>query len=338
MYFETSEYLQLFWLLPAVGFFYLLSWMAYWRWQKALEKRPHQFQTKLPSWFLRVFKALGYSLSLIFIIISLADPYYQKPVPENVYQGIRVYFLVDISKSMEGAEDILPNRLAASKQELEDFRMSLEGDYEFAIVPFSGGASSYYFTPAVSRPAFIDAVRELDSELIFYPGTDLISAFIGLKEMIDGFGFNEDDVNLVILLSDGGKEESFAVNRAELQKAVSQISELDFKVYSFGVGGLKPTPIVERRDDGVFTAYVKDEKTGKRQYSVLDEGILKNIAGWGGGRYYRFENSGDLGKNLKSIIEENRQLKEVRTRYEKTSLRFWFLLSAIIILLMGRGK
>lgn len=337
MKFENPEYLQLFWLLPAVGFFYLLSWKMYWQWQKALEKKPHQFQTKLPSWPLRFFKAFGYCLGLALIVLALADPYYQKPVPENVYKGVRVYFLVDVSKSMVSAEDVPPNRLEATKKELEDFRASLDGDYEFAIIPFASFASSYYFTPAVSKPAFIDGVRELDDDIFFYQGTDLIGAFIGLKEMVDGFGFNKEDVNLVVLLSDGGKEESFAVNRIDLQNAIHDVTKFDFKVYACGVGGLQPAPLIERNDRGEFISYMKDG-AGKRYYSVLDEDILKAVADWGDGRYFRFENQGDLGKNLKLVIEENRQLKEVRTHYDKTSLRFWFLLSAIVILLLGRGK
>ncbi len=338
MGFDAPEYLQLFWLLPAVGFFYLLSWMAYWRWQEMSKKKLYQFQVKLPSWFLRFFKAFGYCFALSLIVLALADPYYQKPVSENIYKGVRVYFLVDISNSMESAEDVLPNRLTATKKEIENFCLNLEGDYEFAVIPFASDASSYYFTPAVSKPAFIDAVRELDGDLIFYGGTDLITAFLGLKEMVDGFGFNKEDTNLVVLLSDGGKEEAFAINRSELQQAIGNVVQFNFKIYTFGVGGLKPAPLVERGDNGEFISYLKDEKTGKRYYSVLDEGILQSVAGWGGGKYFRFENPGDLNNNLKNIIEENRQLKEVRTRYEKTSLRFLFLCSAIIIFILGRGK
>ena len=336
MGFDTTEYLQLFWLLPAVGFFYLLSWMAYLRWQKISKKKLYQFQVKLPSWFLRFFKAFGYCSALALIILALADPYYQKPVSENVYKGVRVYFLVDISNSMESAEDVLPNRLAAAKKEIENFCLNLEGDYELAIIPFASDASSYYFTPAVSKPAFIDAVNELNGDLIFYKGTDLITAFLGLKKMIDGFGLNNEDVNLAILLSDGGKEEAFTVNRVELQQAINNITQFNFKIYAFGVGGLQPTPLIERGNNGEFLSYLKDEVTGKRYYSVLDEGILKSVAGWGGGKYFRFDNPGDLNNNLKNIIEENRQLKEVRIRYDKTSLRFLFLCFAVVIFLLGK--
>lgn len=290
-------------------------------------------QLLLPSWRLRVLKAGLSGLGLAAIIVAIADPYYQKAITEPVYRGVRLYFLIDVSNSMKFAEDIAPNRLEAAKKEINDAYLSLSGSYEAALIPFAGEASNYYFPPSNSQIAFLDALRDLDTNLIEAPGTDLVVAFVGLNQMVGHFGHDKEAVNLAILLSDGGKEESFSVNRVDLEKSVRSLTKIGFRCYAFGVGGEKPAPLVKREFDGTFAGYVQDKN--RTVYSLLDKDILKKVAeDWGNGEYVPFGKGGELATRLKEIVEKNRQVKEIKTRYEKTSLRIWFLVSAVLIFLV----
>src|SRR4029077_15774076 len=64
---------------------------------------------------------LGFSLfilSLVLLVFGLADPYIIKT--NYPYKDLRLFFLLDISKSMAYAEDIKPNRLKAAKDEIKN--------------------------------------------------------------------------------------------------------------------------------------------------------------------------------------------------------------------------
>ena len=333
--FGRPEWLWLLWLIPVYLLVTFYSWSRFWKFDRWLQKKPYLYKKNLPPWWRRCAKALFYAIGITSIVLALADPHYQKAIPENVYKGIRIYFLFDISRSMEMCEDVKPNRLAAAKNEIKNSYDQFEGAYEVAIVPFAGEASPYYFPPSFNSLSFYLSLDFLNGDLIPIPGSDLIAAFDAVDLLVNAFGLRTDTVNMAVLLSDGGQDENSTLNRAQLQKAVKPLLDKKFRIYTIGIGGKEPTPLVKRDWAGNFEGYLTDKKTQRPYTSQIDEETLKIIANIGNGRYELFKQGGELKKTLEKIVEENRQLLEVKYSYREESARLWFFLAGITIFLFG---
>ena len=71
--------------------------------------------SNIPSWKRRYLSYFLQVLSLLVLILGLTDPYILHKTKQKEYKDIRLIFVVDVSRSMVYAEDILPNRLASTK-------------------------------------------------------------------------------------------------------------------------------------------------------------------------------------------------------------------------------
>jgi Ca-activated chloride channel family protein len=252
---------------------------------------------------------------------------------DKEYKDIRLIFVLDVSRSMIYAEDIPPNRLTAMKQQVKDFYLKLDGIYECSILPFAGDANPYFCPLTKSRSSFVTMLDELDWRSAPSFGTDLNKAMESVRDVyvkqdkIDKSGFN-----IIILISDGGKEEAIAVNRIQLLKVSRELANKNFKIYTIGVGGDKPCPLVLRDSKGSFIDYVNEN--GRIATSQLDEEILRQLADIGHGKYYNLNASAALASDLKEIVIENQALVTERIRPEKLPLQ-GYLFSVTVCLLFG---
>lgn len=288
--------------------------------------------SRLPRWNRRILCYLLYGIAVTSTILGLAEPYILEDIKDKQYQNIRLIFVVDVSRSMVYAEDISPNRLEAVKKEIKEFYKSLDGAYDCAILPFAGDTNPYFCPFTNSKDSFLTMLNELEWQSAPTLGTDITKAIEAVKDVyIKKDKIDKSGLNIIILLSDGGKEEALGTNRPELIKLTREIAAKNFKIYTVGVGGDKPCPLVLRNEKGDFIKYVTDEN-GNPSYSQMDEEILKQLAEIGHGKYYQLNASAELSYDLNEVIKENRKLVSEKVRQEKLHLQV-YLFSITVCLL-----
>jgi Ca-activated chloride channel family protein len=268
--------LPLLWLLllaPALAAFF--AW-ALWRKAKLLRRFAESQMLRrlvagasLPR---QLLKAALLLLAVAFLALALARP--QWGAKEEVIQrkGLDVVVAVDVSLSMF-AEDIKPNRIARSKQEILRFAGNLQGD-RVALVAFAGDA--FLQCPLTSDySAFRIFLDVLDPSLIEAPGTDIARALdVSLKAFPEGDGKHR----VLVLLTDGEDHSGRAL--AAARRAADQ----GVRIYTVGVGSASgvPIPVVDGRGN---KAYKRDGR-GNLVTSRMDPELLREIARLGGGSFY----------------------------------------------------
>jgi Ca-activated chloride channel family protein len=268
--------LPLLWLLllaPALAAFF--AW-ALWRKAKLLRRfaesqmlRRMVAGASLPR---QLLKALLLLLAVAFLALALARP--QWGAKEEVIQrkGLDVVVAVDVSLSMF-AEDIKPNRIARSKQEILRFAERLQGD-RVALVAFAGDA--FLQCPLTSDySAFRIFLDVLDPSLIEAPGTDIARALdVSLKAFPEGDGKHR----VLVLLTDGEDHSGRAL--AAAKRAAGQ----GVRIYTVGIGSASgvPIPVVDGRGN---KAYKRDGR-GNLVTTRMDPELLREIARLSGGSFY----------------------------------------------------
>jgi hypothetical protein len=286
----------------------------------------------VPSKLIRFSIGFLILLCVTGIIIGLAEPYIFLKDYIIKYENVRLIFIVDVSPSMAYAEDIAPNRLQASKEEIKKIYGSLDGKYTFCLIPFAGEPNPYYCPPTSSSDAFLMMLQELD---LFTEGTDITAAIEAFNKIIvKEYKLDESGVNLVILLSDGGREEALATERIKLLNIVRDLGRKNFKFYAVGVGGKEATPLIRRNNDKQFIDYQKDQY-GKTEYSKLDEEILEKIAKVGNGRYFNFQAKDELVGFLNDVIKENRVAGGSSVVFKRQYLQSYLFACAAIMLFIS---
>lgn len=319
-------------LLPILG---SLVW-AIWTFKK-LDEVPDigDFLTysNIPTWRRRVFVYVTYVVAMSVCMTALAEPYIFVPTKDKEYSEIRIIFLVDVSRSMVYAEDVPPNRLEATRKQIREFYTSLDGIYECSILPFAGDVNPYFCPFTRTRLSFFGALDELDWRSAPTLGTDLTKATEAIQDIyIKKDKVDKSGLNIVILFSDGGREEALATNRIKLLQITRELSSKNFRIYTVGVGSDKATPLIVRDNKGSFVRYITDANN-QIATSQLDEEILKQIADNGNGVYYSLNASTALASDLDKVIKENRKLVSEKTKLEKFQLQP-YLFSVTVCLLM----
>jgi Ca-activated chloride channel family protein len=167
---------------------------------------------------------------------------------------------------------------------------------------------------------------------LFTQGTNIAAAIEAFNNIIvKEYKLDQSGVNLVILLSDGGKEEALATDRIKLLNIVKNLGSKNFKFFTVGVGGKEAAPLIERDNKGNFINYVKDD-LGKAAYSKLDEEILEGVAKAGKGRYFNFQVKDELVGFLDGVIKENRTAGGIDISYKKYYLQAWLFAFAAVLL------
>lgn len=290
--------------------------------------------SRIPNLTTRLVVCLLYLLAIFTCISAFSEPFVYYESKDKEYSNIRIIFVVDVSRSMVYAEDVAPNRLEATKKQIKEFYNGLDGNYECAILPFAGDVNPYFCPFTTSKSSFISMLDELDWRTMPALGTDLNRAVEAINEIyVKKEHIDKTGLNVVVLLSDGGKEEAIATNRINLIRSTKKLANKNFKFYTVGVGSDKAAPLVIRDAKGSFVKHVTDNK-GQISTSQMDEEVLKQIADNGNGKYYNLNSSSALASDLEKIIKENRKLVSEKTKLEKLDLQP-YLFSITVILLMA---
>ena len=228
--------------------------------------------------------------SLILLIIAAAGPLigtHMKPVERK---GVDLIFAVDVSVSMN-AEDVKPTRLEKAKFEISQVIQKLKGD-RVGIIVFAG--SAHYFLPLTgdyeAARLFLDAI---ETNMIKTQGTALSSA---LKTSISAFPDESEKYKVLIIVTDGEDHEGEAIAIAE------KSAKTGIVVNTLGVGSTNGS-LIPIGKNGQVDEYKRDKK-GQLITTVLNEGVLREIAEAGNGVFVRIDNSTNSSKKLLDAINE----------------------------------
>jgi Ca-activated chloride channel family protein len=236
------------------------------------------------SSFNRMLKRVLLIAAVGLLFVAMARPHLLYRWSEETRTGLDVFLAVDCSKSML-TEDVNPNRLERAKLAVEDFADHLPNN-RLGLIAFAGDA--FLECPlTLDHDAFLSAVRDLDTDTIPRPGTDVAAA---IEEGMTALKSQPNNLKFMILVTDGEDLEGRAIDAAK------EAAQAGVKIYTVGVGtaGGGQIPI---RDDAGNLSMLQDS-TGQVVQSKLDESTLRQIAEITGAAY---EPLGQRGEGLETI-------------------------------------
>ncbi len=325
MLFARSEYLNLLWVLPALGLFFFWSFRSR---RRRLEKViGRSLAPRFTEEFSRgkaILKSLLLMGFLAFGILALARPQWGTRLQTIHRHGVDIIAALDTSYSMN-TEDIAPNRLEKAKGEIRRLVQKSEED-RIGLVTFAG-------TAVIQCPLTLDHgatnlfLDAASAGMIPEPGTSLASA---IDTATSAFIEKERKYKALVLFTDG---EDLA---GEVDKAVSNAKEAGVVIYAIGIGTPQGMPIPIRDAKGDVVEYRKDPH-GKVVISSLDERSLAEIAARTGGRYFRATTSESEIQTLYDDIS-GLEKKELESRlFQNYEDQFQYPLALAVLLLIAES-
>ncbi len=237
--------------------------------------------------FRRALKSVLLVSATALLFIALARPHLYSDWREESRSGLDILVAVDCSKSML-SEDVKPSRLERAKLALSDFGDHLV-DNRLGLIAFAGDA--FLQCPlTIDHEAFQNAVRELDTDTIPKPGTDVSTA---IDQALLALKSQPNNMKFLILITDGEDLEGRVLDSAR------EAAKQGLKIFTVGVG----TPaggLIPQRDETGAEMYLHDS-SGQIVQSKLDENTLKQIASITGGAYVPL---GQRGEGLEEIYNQ----------------------------------
>ncbi|MCW8850617.1 MAG: VWA domain-containing protein [Melioribacteraceae bacterium] len=320
--FAHSEYLYALYLIPII---ILLIWFSIKKQNQLLEKfanlKLHKVLFPLRSTSKIIFKNGLIILSVILLILALANPQIGSKIEEVKQVGIDVYILLDVSLSMK-AEDIKPSRLEKAKHEISKLIQELKGD-RIGLIVFSGKAFIQFplTTDYSAASLFLSAVTV---KSVPQPGTAIGPA---VQLALNSFKKDEETQKAIVIITDGEDHEG------KLDNVIEEANNIGVRLYAIGLGSPQGVPIPIYNNAGRQTGYKKD-RNGNVVLTKLDETTLQEITSKANGQYYRGSNNEDeleLIYNDLASLEGSEYGATKITEYEDRY--YYFLIPAIIILL-----
>lgn len=269
-----------------------------------------------------VARAVRVSAVVGLVTLAFAGPRWGTGTNVVRSQGIDVVLAMDASLSML-AQDERPSRLEAMKQEVRRFRASSPGD-RVALLAFAG--RSYILSPLTSDDGAIDLFLDnLDPSIVGQAGTAMAPTIVQgvdlLRAARDAAG------RALVILSDGeawdDRSETLAAARA------AHDADIDIVTVGFGTEGGATIPL-----HSTIGITQKVDEAGQVVITKYDPTLLREIAAAGGGEFIA-ASATDKGARIHNALArldaKQRDVAEGLSRPLRTT---WFLLPALILLLM----
>ncbi len=221
-------------------------------------------------------------ISIVFIILALAQPQLGAKLREVKREGIEIMLAVDVSNSML-AEDLKPNRLERTKNAVNRMIDQLQKD-RIGMVVFAGDA--YIQLPITSD--YISAksfVSGLTTTMVPRQGTSISKA---IELATRSFSEQSGRSRAIILITDGESHDDDPLQAAQ------QAKDAGVMIFTVGIGTPEGAPI------SVNGEIIKDEE-GNIVVSKLDDTSLQQIAVLTGGAYVQ---ATERTIGLEQIFEE----------------------------------
>ena len=320
--FAHPEYLNALYLIPVII-------AAFWYLNRNRKKLLERFANKklhkvlLPN-FSNLKNILKFGiiiLSLTFLIVAASNPQVGTRIQEVKQEGIDVYILLDVSRSMT-AQDIKPSRLDKAKHQIGELIGRLRGD-RIGLIIFAGQAYVQFplTTDYSAANLFLSAV---DVNSVPQQGTAIASA---INLATKSFDYKFSTQKTMIIITDGEDHEG------NVMEAVKAATDKGIKIYTIGLGSPDGVPIPIYNQQGQQTGFLQDQ-SGNTVLTKLDSKTLQEIASAGNGAYYQGTNYDD---NLNKIYDKLSSLQKTEYGVKKVTDyedRFYYLLAPAVFLLI----
>ena len=247
------------------------------------------------------------SLSWACVVLALTRPQWGFEESETESEGRNLIIAIDTSRSML-ANDLAPNRIARAKLAAQDIVHGLPED-RIGILAFAGRA--FLQAPlTVDHDAIVEAIEQLDTEIIPRGGTNLSEA---IKLAMATFREAKVEKSALVIFSDGEALEG----RDDVAKLKREAVKNSMAIVTIGVGTKNGAIIPEYDDKGniIPGAFVKDDQ-GQVVRTRLDSNSLRSLAS-GGGVYIHLGGNAALSmvvERITRMIETTRSEEESRRR------------------------
>ncbi|HEY7721531.1 MAG TPA: VWA domain-containing protein [Pedococcus sp.] len=296
--------------------------------------------------------------SLGLLGLAGARPQVEAEVPTA---GTAVILALDVSGSM-CATDVEPNRLTAAQEAVRDFVSAQEDDLRIGLVLFSGFAQ-LAVPPSTDREAVLRAVDTLTTGRGTTIGAAILKSVDAIAEInpnvapadpgdergadVQGTpapatpsgppgsspqGGRPDPVpEIIVLLTDGANTRGVTPEAAAEQAAARGV-----RVFPIGFGTTNPTRLFCTReqlgagDVNRFGSGLGGFGRDGRNFLVVDEDALREVADTTGGTYFRASDADQLQGVLADLPRHvDRQTREVEVSAGLVALAALALLAAV---------
>ncbi len=210
-------------------------------------------------------KVVLLSIGLALLIVAVARPKYGAYYEEVAQNGVDLFVLLDVSRSML-AEDIAPNRLERAKSDIVDLLHRIPTD-RVGLIVFAGKAVTRI--PLTNDHTFFrQMLRDVDVDSAPVGGSLIGDA---IRNGIAAMPHRSDRDQVLVLITDGEDHDSFPLDAAKLA------AERGVKIIAVGLGDTDNGARIPERSVRRSVGFVKD-RTGQEVWSRMDEDLLKKIA------------------------------------------------------------
>lgn len=323
MNWSTPNYFWLLWLVPLVP---ALVYYAYRRRRHSLSRFMHSEMSTLlaPSSSAVRIWTIGWlsTLAVVALVVALARPQSGTYYEDVTAQGADVFVLVDVSRSML-AEDVSPSRLARAKSDILDLLDRIPTD-RVGLIAFAGAPS--VMVPLTTDHGFLRLVlQDLSIESAPRGGTNIGDA---IRKAIEQFDTVADRDRAIVLITDGGDQESFPIEAAQLA------AERNVRIISVGLGDPTEGARIPRRDKEGGLSYQQFQ--GQEVWSKMDDSILKQIATITSGAYIPAQTKlYDLGQIYAENLQNLRRGEMFTEKRKRANERFQIPASIGVLFLIA---
>ncbi|MBP8755254.1 MAG: VWA domain-containing protein [Chitinophagales bacterium] len=327
MEFENIQYLYLLAVIPVLLVLYYL--LLRWRKKSIQSIGDSSLVMQMMSRYSMKRKTLKFvllCLALISFAIALANIRMGSKREKVKAEGSEVIICFDVSRSML-AEDVKPDRLTRAKILASQIIEKLEGN-KIALIVFAG--KSYVQMPlTVDTRAALMYLNTVNTDMVQVQGTDIVAALENAQTTFAN-GTEESNINkknkAVIIITDGENHDSDALQMA------TKMAANNIKIITVGVGSTAGAPIPVKA--GSNTSDFKKDGDGNIILTKMNEGMLREMAVYGGGIYVNLEQGrtavNDIEKEIASLE------KDEANQFEYTDYAYHFqLFLAIGIFLLA---
>lgn len=284
------------------------------------------------SWRRPIIKLGLLCLGMGFLIIALANPQIGSSVAEGEQRGVDMAVCIDVSNSMM-AQDAKPNRMARSKQVVQNLMSQLGGD-RVSLVVFAGRA--YIEMPLTNDYAatkmFLD---QIGTDLISEQGTAIGDA---IAKGMATLGYGEDGSSdepqwepnksrAIVIISDGENHEDDAV------EAAREAAEQGIMVCTMGIGSVTGSQIPITDRSGKIVDWRKDSE-GNVVTTHLNEDMLRETAHAGNGIYVHAGNGNAAVEEIVKKLSTLEGQKFGAAQFTSYNSQFQYPLAAGLLCLL----
>ncbi|MCW5912377.1 MAG: VWA domain-containing protein [Cyclobacteriaceae bacterium] len=268
-----------------------------------------------------IFKLILRSVAVALVIISILGPAIGDSKKEVKSVGKDIMMCVDLSKSMD-AFDIQPTRLEKIKFELKKIVAAFNSD-RLGLVIFSSEA--FMQCPLTyDQNALNLFIETMNTNLVPASGTDFGPPLkMALGKMKDDNSPNDSPKSkVIVLISDG---EDFG---EETDKIARQVEDEGIRLFTLGVGTEQGSQIAASKG-------FKTDQKGNVVVSRLNPASLKDLASKTDGQYFEINQTrNDVNRLINAINKIEGQMRDTRLVDVSANRYFYFLLAALILLLI----